>query len=849
MSRRDEYKWSSPAIAQEKATLSFQTAELCQAEGAQAAATFLQDRIAYLQSEESAQHALQRFVAIIFLLDWHNRHKVLQSTQIGQLADAARTILKAYGIHPDSSNLSWLHGEIELALAQSRRREGRFFEASWHSAMALFHGRKSGFGDAGYPYLVTGLRSMRLGNFDLAFDALVKAEEQSQEPARQLQARLCRIQILRLRGLWADARFLIDQTRAASYLTDDARLELAWEEYCIDAVDKGDLTGMINATGRSGSHRQPSYMLEVTLWVKAVATKAMLQRVPKVESVKRAFPQAINRGSLHYQFYECAQQLDLCYDNEIPVHLRLGDLGRQLAKADRLLTIDKELLFWAASARWLARYHQPLMAVLCAEQYKALSLKMSGGVSPDLLALQLDYNPWGRKELTRIDQEAIAVPLESLATSRIDRAAAISRMTIGLAGAKIRSKLRRAFASTEEVERIIAEEYQEMGGILIKAIGAMKGPTVKLAQLISFASPQLPQEVQAALQKTQDATHPVNTDLIVNVIETSLGKPIGSMFARFDRTPLAAASIGQIHRAALLDGTEVVVKAQYPGIRDVIRSDMRMIRMIKFVFHRIFPSANVEEVIAENEKHLLDECDYEREGGFQMQIASDFSASSEIVIPKVHRELSSREVLTMDYIEGLPFDEFMQTASAEEKQRAGLAIFRFGMTALLQHGNYNADPHPGNYLFLEDGRIAILDFGFAERFPPQRRELLKSLLTSLIDGHTKQFLKLLTDAGYIADPERFDFKAVEDAMSAGIEFLQEGKTFRFSEAFVRHGIFKILMGSDHRRFVRHPVEDIRLLRFLWCLHAILGVLEVEADWGALLRQILAGEDKNRQEVG
>lgn len=848
MTVREQVRWTTPDIEKEKSTLSFQVAEIDAQDGVDAVRDFLQSRISYLESAESPEDQLKRFVSIIFMLDWHNRFKMLASPQIGQLADTARNILKAYGIHPETSKLSWMYGEIELVLAQSRRREGRFFEATWHSGMALYHSRKGGIGDPGFQYLISAMRAVRLGNFDLAFEAFVKTELTTKDPGQKLQARVNRVQILRLLGKYEEASYLIDQTSAIREVPFAVQLELNWERYCLDALEHGNLIGIINAVGRNGSHRHPSYMLESTLWVKCFQSKAFLGKVPRAESIKRAFPGAINRNSVNYLLYECAHQLDLCYDNEIPILVRLNDLGRCLSQASRLITLDKELLFWGAAARWLGRYHQPMMAVFCSSEYKALSLRISGGQSADSLKLNLDYSPWGRKELTHIDKEAIAAPLDSIAATKMDRVSTISKLTFGLASAKIRSRFRQTFASPENAEQIIADEYQEIGDLLIQAIGAMKGPAVKIAQLISFTTPNLPAPIVEALKKSQDATHPVNTDLIVQVIESSLERPLAELFESFDRVPVAAASIGQIHRATLPDGTLVAVKAQYPGIKDVIKADMRLIRMMKFLFRRIFPSANVEEVIDCSEKALYEECDYRREATFQTSIGDHYRQLDEIIIPRIYQDISTDRVLVMDFIEGRTFSEFKEQASSEEKQRAGLVIYRYALDSFFNYGIYNADPHPGNYLFTDDGRVCFLDFGFAESFPEERRDIWRTVVLALIDCNGEQLCNILTTLGFITDPTRLDMVMINDLLERGFGYLKEGKMFRYDEAFIKQVMFMTTIGTNSRRFVKLPVIDNRLLRFFWCLHAILGELGVEANWREILLEILNKKPLKSQAV-
>jgi predicted unusual protein kinase regulating ubiquinone biosynthesis (AarF/ABC1/UbiB family) len=181
--------------------------------------------------------------------------------------------------------------------------------------------------------------------------------------------------------------------------------------------------------------------------------------------------------------------------------------------------------------------------------------------------------------------------------------------------------------------------------------------------------------------------------------------------------PRAAASIGQVHRATLPEGVSVAVKIQYPGIESAIAADFRSAAFATNFASVFAPGANVEAVLQELRRALLDECDYQREAGFQQRFADIYAGHETLAVPEVHRAYGAHRVLTTTWVEGLRFDEYLATnPPASERNRVGEALFEFYVGTLFRHGIYNWDPHPGNYIFCPGGRVAMLDYGSTREF-------------------------------------------------------------------------------------------------------------------------------------
>jgi predicted unusual protein kinase regulating ubiquinone biosynthesis (AarF/ABC1/UbiB family) len=253
-------------------------------------------------------------------------------------------------------------------------------------------------------------------------------------------------------------------------------------------------------------------------------------------------------------------------------------------------------------------------------------------------------------------------------------------------------------------------------------LGNLRGLAAKVGQMASYVDGIVPDEQRETYERVlsglQRATPSSPFSKVRAVIESELGQPLDHAFAEFDEAPMASASIGQVHRARLHDGNEVAVKVQHPGIEAAIETDLSSAgTMVSFV-SRMVPSAlNARDVHVEIAQAFREELDYRLEVQRQTTFARFFANDPQIHVPRVFESHSSRRVMTSELVRGLHFDAV--TAFPEAQRRAYASVlWRFVFQAILVEGLFNADPHPGNYLFHEDGRITFLDFGCVQRLEP-----------------------------------------------------------------------------------------------------------------------------------
>src|SRR3954454_2662952 len=203
------------------------------------------------------------------------------------------------------------------------------------------------------------------------------------------------------------------------------------------------------------------------------------------------------------------------------------------------------------------------------------------------------------------------------------------------------------------------------------------------------------------------------------VIEGDLGQPIEEVFAEFDEEAVAAASIGQVYRARLHDGRAVAAKVQYPGAEQAVRADMQNIGLLLRAAKTFAPGLDVRAVASEIRERILDECDYEAEAIAHRGFTRQWRGHPFIYVPDVVTELSRQHVIVVEWVDGLRFEE-VKKLPQPERDRFGEVLYRFFFGSLYRFGHFSADPHPGNYLLMEDGRVAFIDFGMNKKIPRER---------------------------------------------------------------------------------------------------------------------------------
>ncbi len=393
------------------------------------------------------------------------------------------------------------------------------------------------------------------------------------------------------------------------------------------------------------------------------------------------------------------------------------------------------------------------------------------------------------------------------------------------AGEEERARLEERFAirSAEDVAR---------------ELGNMKGAIMKAGQMISFIAEGLPPAAKDALATLQADVAPMAPSLAEGVVTAELGQSISRLFLDWDPVPVAAASIGQVHRAVMPDGRLVAVKVQYPGVDRAIRSDLDNAELLYGLFSSYaLKSLDTKALVDELRARMGDELDYRIEARRQTEFAERYRDHPFIRVPEVVPERSARRVLTSGWVDGQRWDEFLSAADEAARQRAGEVIFRFAQGSVHRHRVFNGDPHPGNYRFHRDGSVTFLDFGLVKRWTPGELEKLTPVLDPLLSHDTEGTVRCLVQAGFLAPDHGLDPELVWQYVSNPYEpYLQDQFTFtrQWTSAALARALDVSGPCADVVKRLDMPPSFVILDRVVWGVAALLGRLEATGRWRGIL---------------
>ncbi|WP_019145063.1 ABC1 kinase family protein [Aeromicrobium massiliense] len=299
---------------------------------------------------------------------------------------------------------------------------------------------------------------------------------------------------------------------------------------------------------------------------------------------------------------------------------------------------------------------------------------------------------------------------------------------------------------------VATEVQQRTADQIFRVLGELKGGAMKLGQAMSIFEAALPPEIagpyRETLTKLQDAAPPMPTSTVHRVLAEQLGPDWRDLLTTFDDKPAASASIGQVHRGTWHDGREVAVKIQYPGAGRALRSDLRQIARIARLFGVLMPGMDVRALVTELQERVAEELDYALEAAAQQAFADELRDDPEVVVPNVVHHTDA--LLVSEWLESASsLAEVIVSSTPEERDRYGEAFIRFLLAGPERVGLLHADPHPGNFRIMPDGRLGVVDFGAVARLPDGLPPSMGRLLRLALDGDRAAVLEGLRAEGFV----------------------------------------------------------------------------------------------------
>jgi predicted unusual protein kinase regulating ubiquinone biosynthesis (AarF/ABC1/UbiB family) len=397
----------------------------------------------------------------------------------------------------------------------------------------------------------------------------------------------------------------------------------------------------------------------------------------------------------------------------------------------------------------------------------------------------------------------------------------------------------------------LEQRHLETAMKMVGALGQMKGAAMKLGQFASFIDTEfIPEEYreiyQEQLAKLRTDAPSMPWEKVAEVLEEEFdGEPLSELFAEIEEEAFAAASIGQVHRARLLDGRGVAVKIQYPGIAEALEADLRNAGTIVRLARALAPGLDAKAIAAEIRERVLEELDYEYEAQNQRSFSRAYRDHPFIYVPDVVTRLSRRRVLVTEYVEGLGFEQIKELPH-EERSRFGEIVFRgsFGSIYHLQH--FNADPHPGNYILMEDGRVAFLDFGMTKKLDGEQIELEQRAIDAIVRDDPEALREALHELGFVTNPSKLDAERLMEHVKAVGGWYMEDREIEISA----RRVMKIIESThdprseyfDLMRRESLPAEELMGRRMEIGVVAVLGQLRAKRNWYRIMREWVYGDE-------
>jgi predicted unusual protein kinase regulating ubiquinone biosynthesis (AarF/ABC1/UbiB family) len=426
---------------------------------------------------------------------------------------------------------------------------------------------------------------------------------------------------------------------------------------------------------------------------------------------------------------------------------------------------------------------------------------------------------------------------------RVAPLVALSARTAGEA-AVIGLQGKRAVTHPAEFHARTAERYADL-------LGHSKGALMKAGQMLSMISvgPAMPSEFQStyqvALTRLQDDAPPMADELAQAVLERELGHRAVSAFAEFNWEPIAAASIGQVHAARLRDGRAVAVKIQYPGVADAIRADLKntqllvtFLSLLGGLYTRRL-NADVRVAARDMSERIVEELDYRREAATQAEFANHYCGHPFIHVPEVIGELCTDRVLTQELCVGRSWSD---AVGAEQglRDRWAEAIWRFAYGSYGRLGMVNADPHPGNYLFHDDGSVSFLDFGCVQRFPRDRTEMALAIVRACVRGDVLGTWRACIEAGYWRSSDPVDPEEVFDWWHEPFRYLWAEQPFAFTPedaaSWIHHRFSPTGPCANALRYLNMLTDCFAWTRIELVLTSVMAELHATNNWAAILAE-------------
>lgn len=423
------------------------------------------------------------------------------------------------------------------------------------------------------------------------------------------------------------------------------------------------------------------------------------------------------------------------------------------------------------------------------------------------------------------------------------RTAKLASIPLGMAGrAAVGFGRRLAGGNRDEIDAEMAAKAAEQ---LFTVLGELKGGAMKLGQALSVMEAAVPEEFaepyREALTKLQAEAPPLPAKAVHHVLDQQLGTKWRERFASFDDVPTASASIGQVHRAVWSDGREVAVKVQYPGADEALRADLKTLSRFASLFSTMMPGTDVRAILDELSARTEEELDYRSEADNQRAFSKAFENDPQFMVPRV--VASAPKVTVTEWLSATPLSSIITGGSREQRNRAGALLAEFHFSSPMRVGMLHSDPHPGNFMLLDDGRLGVIDFGATAAMPDGFPPVLGRMVRLALDERFDELTELLYDNKFVLPGRTVTDREIAGYLRPFTDPIRT-ESFHFTRSWLQQvaGVATDFSSPQFRtaRTLNLPPEYLSVFRVLLGSVGICAQLDAYAPYMRILTEWLPG---------
>jgi predicted unusual protein kinase regulating ubiquinone biosynthesis (AarF/ABC1/UbiB family) len=432
---------------------------------------------------------------------------------------------------------------------------------------------------------------------------------------------------------------------------------------------------------------------------------------------------------------------------------------------------------------------------------------------------------------------------DDIKRGRTARNAKLASLPVGMAGrAALGIGKRLTGKSRDDVN---AELMEKAANQLFTVLGELKGGAMKVGQALSVLEAAIPEEFgepyREALTKLQKDAPPLSAEKVHRVLDGQLGTKWRERFTSFDDTPVASASIGQVHKGVWADGREVAVKIQYPGADEALRADLKTMRRMTSVLKQLSPGADVQGVVDELVERTEMELDYRLEADNQRAFAKAYEGHPHFLIP--HVVGSAPKVMVSEWTEGKSMAEIIRKGTPDERDLCGTRLFELTFDAPARVGMMHGDAHPGNFMMLPDGRMAVIDFGAVAPLPDGLPVEMGMMIRYAQEKNYDLLLPAMAKIGFIRAGEQLSVEAVDEMLAQYVEPVQV-PVFHYTRKWLqRHAAANMERAPQQLKMARQmdlPASLAIPLRVIGSTVAISCQLDCRVPVQAMAKELIPG---------